>query len=276
MKQAQADYRSQNIGRRIEFSAPGAVISLVNDLECNGFAVATMEDFADGPEICLKRLSSSLGLGDPVVPALYRRENAEQYANLYHEVQRNPADQHPGFSTTDGQALHADGLADEIGKLKTSILYCVRAAHAGGETVIFNAVAAFDTLRESDAEAASALLDPCALERRATIPGVEASAIGPVFAIEPDGTVITRFTDNDTCAWNHSVGPAGSLGRGLEFLREAAQDPRYRTAVRLARGEALIFRNDRVSHGRTSYQDSPRHRRLLVRAVYGRPPRPES
>ncbi|MEV5685867.1 MULTISPECIES: TauD/TfdA family dioxygenase [unclassified Streptomyces] len=275
MKQAQADYRSQDIGRRIEFSAPGAAVSLVSDLERNGFSVAVMGDSEDGPETCLKRLSSSLGLGDPVVPSLYRRENAEQYASLYHEVQRNPADEHPGFSTTDGQALHADGLADEIGKLKTSILYCVRAAHTGGETVIFNAVAAFAALRTSDSEAASALLAPRALERRATIPGVEASAIGPVFAVEPDGSVITRFTDNDTCEWNHSVGSAGSLARGLEFLREAAQEPRYRTTVRLAPGEALIFRNDRVSHGRTAYQDSPRYPRLLVRAVYGRPPRPE-
>ncbi|MGW3715680.1 TauD/TfdA family dioxygenase [Streptomyces sp. NPDC005133] len=273
MRQLQADGRASGVGKRIDFAEPGAVDTLARHVDENGFAVAAMGD-QPGPEVALKRLAQTLGLGEPEIPSLYRRKDTEQYSVSYHNVQRAATEMHPGFSTTEGQAWHVDGLLDEIGKIRTTILYCVSPAHEGGETLFFNSVAAFRELQTCDSEAAAALLSPHALERRATIPGVEASAIGPVFSVLPDGSLLTRFTDNETCVWNPSAGSAGSLERGLNFLRRSAQDSRYRAAVRLESGEALVFRNDRLSHGRTAYTDSLSKRRHLVRAVYSRAPEP--
>ncbi|MDH6709084.1 alpha-ketoglutarate-dependent taurine dioxygenase [Kitasatospora sp. MAA19] len=273
MKQIQADYRKPDTRRRIDICGDGAVEEILEVLEENGFCVVGSDASADHPKAAIKGISSALGLGEPVIPDLYMVESARKYSSQYHEIQRSATDRHPGFSTTDGQAWHVDGLLDNLGRIRTSVLYCVRPADAGGETLIFNAVAAFHALLSVDSTAADALVAPTALERRATILGVEASTTGPVFSVEADGSFITRFTDNDTCAWGHAADPTGALECGLRFLRAAAEDPRYRTGVALGRGEALVFRNDRVSHGRTAYQDSADEPRHLVRALYELAPR---
>ncbi len=272
LKVFHARYDAPSVGRRIDHGAPDAFTTLLGDLEENGFGILAMGDGIESPETVLKDVAGTFGLGEPVTPILYRRENAGQYAHPYRSIRKDSNDTHPGFSTTEGQLWHVDGLLEQIGALRITILYCVRAAHTGGDTLIFNAVAAFDRLRAADPEAAAALTAPNALERRATLPGVDASTAGPVFAVQPDGGVINRFTDNDTCVWNRAAGTAADLDRGLEFLRAATRDPRYATHVTLGPGELLMFRNDWISHGRTAYQDTPDARRHLVRALYSRPP----
>lgn len=273
MKQLYVSYRAPGVGRRIKLTSAQGAASLVKEIAHSGFAIADLGAPDDDPARVISRLSGWLGLGEPQVPALYRLEGAAKYANLYQGIQGSADDGHPGFSTTTGQEWHVDGLLDDVGAIKTTVLYCVRPAYSGGATQIFNAIAAFEELRKLDLAAAEALMSPTALERRATIPGVDARATGPVFTIGSDQEVSTRFTDNDTCMWNYAAGSSGSLARGLEFLRKSAKDSRYLASIRLAAGEALIFRNDRVSHGRTSYQDHPKARRLLVRSLYSRAPR---
>jgi alpha-ketoglutarate-dependent taurine dioxygenase len=273
VKQLYVSYRAPDIGRRIDLTSADQAESLVDEISHAGFAVADLGVADNDPTAVIARVSDWLGLGEPQVPALYRLKAAAKYSSPYQGIQGDTTDGHPGFGTTAGQEWHVDGLLDDIGALKTTVLYCVQPAHSGGVTEIFNAVAAFQELRNVDLQAAEALLSPTALERRATIPGVDAKAIGPVFALEADGEVSTRFTDNDTCVWDYAAGSAGSLERALKFLRQSTKDARYRTSARLAAGEALIFRNDRVAHGRTPYQDEPKARRLLIRSIYSRAPR---
>jgi len=255
----------------VDFAGPDTADHLIQRLEQHGFVLA---EFAlpGPPDEHLAILAAALGLRDPYVPVLYRHAAAKNYSGSYNDIKTNQDDDHPGFSTTAGQDWHVDGLLDKIGKIKTTILYCVRDALRGGETLLFNSVAAFVELREADPAAAEALMSPDALKRTSTLPAVDLSYTGPAFAVDSSGGYITRYTDNDTCTWNFTAGAEGELGRALNFLRAASEDPRYQRAVRLGPGQALIFRNDRLSHGRRSYEDTPEASRHLIRALYAEAP----
>jgi alpha-ketoglutarate-dependent taurine dioxygenase len=271
VQQLQADFRDPGCVRPVDFTEHDAPDQLVHNLEGHGFSVVTMAE-PGSPNAAITSLSAALRLGDPYVPALYRYAETKDYSAPYTDIRSDTKGRHPGFSTTAGQAWHVDGLLDDIGDIKTTILYCVRAAHRGGDTLLFNSLAAFAELREKDPDAAEALLSPKALNRRSTIPAIDVDATGPVFSVDEKGDLITRYTDNETCTWNFSGDPLGGLRRALAFLRLASDNPRYRLAVRLAPGQALIFRNDRLSHGRQPYEDRPSARRHLVRALYANVP----
>lgn len=271
MRQLQADFRDPRCVQPVDFAGHDAPDQVVHNLDAHGFAVVAMAE-PGPPDAILASLSAALGLGDPYVPALYRYAETVDYSAPYSDIRSDPDNGHPGFSTTAGQVWHVDGLLDEIGEIKTTVLFCVRAAHRGGDTLLFNSVAAFAELRDKDPGAAEALLSPSALNRRSTLPNIDVNATGPVFSVDERGDLITRFTDNETCTWDFSVGPPGGLHRALAFLRAATDNPRYRLAVRLAPGQALVFRNDRLSHGRQPYEDRPDARRHLVRALYGNAP----
>jgi alpha-ketoglutarate-dependent taurine dioxygenase len=271
VQQLQADFRNPRYTQPVDFAEHDAPNQLVRFLEERGFAVVTMPK-PGSPDAILTSLSAALRLGSPYIPALYRYAETKDYSGSYTNIRSDTDDQHPGFSTTAGQAWHVDGLLDDIGDIKTTILYCVCAAHRGGETLLFNSIAAFAELHETDAAAAETLLSPEALNRRSTIPAIDVSATGPAFSADAAGDIITRYTDNETCRWNFSVGPPGGLHRALAFLRAASDNPRYRLAIRLTPGQALILRNDRLSHGRRPYEDRPNARRHLVRALYANVP----
>ncbi|MFD7617907.1 TauD/TfdA family dioxygenase [Streptomyces sp. NPDC059802] len=251
----------------MDFTEHDAPDQVARRLESRGFSMVTMAE-PGPPDAAITSLSAALRLGDPYIPALYRYAATKGYSDAYSNIRSDTKVRHPGFSTTAGQAWHVDGLLDDIGEVKTTILYCVRAAHRGGETLLFNSLAAFAELREKDPAAAEALLSPSALNRRSTIPAIDVNATGPVFSVDEKGDLITRYTDNETCTWNFSAGPPGGLRRALNFLRAASDNPRYRLAVRLTTGQALIFRNDRLSHGRQPYEDRPDAPRHLTRALY--------
>ncbi|MEU5212387.1 TauD/TfdA family dioxygenase [Streptomyces sp. NPDC020742] len=271
VQQLQADFSDPRCTHTVDFAEHDAPKQIVNILEERGFAVVTMPD-PGPPDAELMSLAAALQLGNPYIPALYRYAEAKDYSAAYSHIRSDTKDRHPGFSTTAGQAWHVDGLLDDIGDIRTTILYCIHAAHRGGETLLFNSLAAFAELRKTDPAAAEALLSPRALNRRSTLPAIDVSATGPVFAVDEAGNLLSRYTDNDTCTWNFSVGTPGGLRRALAFLRTASDNPRYRLAISLAPGEALIFRNDRLSHGRRPYEDRPDARRHLVRALYAKVP----
>lgn len=271
MRQLQADFSDPRCAQRVDFAEHGTPNQLVNILEERGFAVVTMAG-PEPPNVQLAALAAALRLGDPYVPALYRFAETKDYSAAYSDIRSDTKNQHPGFSTTAGQDWHVDGLLDDIGDIRTTVLCCVSAAHRGGETLLFNSLAAFAELRERDPAAAEALLSPRALNRRSTLPAIDVSTTGPVFTVDEAGNLATRYTDNDTCTWNFSAGPPGGLRRALAFLRTASDNPRYRLAVRLAAGESLVFRNDRLSHGRRPYEDRPEARRHLIRALYAKIP----
>lgn len=260
MKQLQADYRNQRARSSIDLAAPDSAEQAVAQMEEFGFAVMSQADNMT-PEVALIAIADTLHLGEPHVPETAHLENT---ASPYKHVM--------GYQEIEG--WHVDGLLEPVGGLRTTALYCVNAARTGGATALFNSLAAFAELRGSDESAAATLLAGDVLERRPLLHGggYGSGVTGPAFAVHADGTLSTRFSDNHTCRWNKSAGAPGDLDRALDFLRKATEQDQYRIAVRLAPGETLLFRNDRLAHDRTPYEDDPESPRLLVRALYRRSP----
>lgn len=281
MRMLTVDYRSPAAATPITVHADGAGLGeLSAKVEEYGFAIAAMA--AELPaQSALELLAERLGLGDPYIPALYRRpDTIDRYACRYVRIERDDSDPHPGFTTTSGQDMHVDGLLEEIGTIRTSALFCIRPAAVGGATVIFNAVKAFDELRSQDPTAAEVLTHPEVLVRRASLPDVDEARFGPAvrfspaFAVAGDGTITTRFSDGSNGQWQAPAGRKDDLKRALTFLRDAAEfDSRYRLPLVLRAGQCLLSRNDRVAHGREAYQDSPDSPRVLIRAVYTKAPK---
>jgi alpha-ketoglutarate-dependent taurine dioxygenase len=245
---------------------------IVEHLESFNFAVVDLSGAVGAVEQQMGQLADALSLGAPVIPVLYRSEEGKRYRTEFTPVQNDTQDAHPGFGASGGLDWHVDGLLDEIGEIRTTLLYCVSPAAEGGKTLLFNAGAAFALLHETDTEAAEALMSPLVLSRYATLRGTSGTYRGPAFIYEADGRIATRFTDNHHCIWHEDAHVDGSVKRALAFMREASADPEYSVGVHLEAGQVLVFCNDRISHGRTPYVDKPDRQRLLVRALYGLSP----
>jgi hypothetical protein len=245
-----------------------ALISEVND---RGYAVISMPVNTGDPFEAHRRIADSLGLPDACTPLLYRDPEvraAVGQVGPYNQIPRDTTSVEP-WSETPGQTFHVDGLLEPLGGIKTTVIHCLTQAHSGGATELYFVCDAFTEL-SSDAKAAQALLHPEALTRFATITEsapTRLRATGPAFGMV-DGTLLTRFSDGSTELWNTADNP--DLQRALDYLRGPAAE-KHRVKVRLAPGEMLIFRNDRVAHRGCGYTNGEQPRRL-TRSMYGAAP----
>ncbi|MET7869439.1 TauD/TfdA family dioxygenase [Streptomyces cyaneofuscatus] len=255
----------------VDASVESVRAPLRDQLASFGFVVAS---FPPGtkPEAAIGALARNLGLGELYVPVLYRFPEAKGFGGTLSNIEHDDAADHPGFATRSGQPWHVDGTLESIGAIRTSVLYCVRAAVSGGCTHLFNAVAAFRELQRSDPEAAQVLLDPFVLRRISTILSQAEWTDGPAFAECSDGSCVNRFSEGDTVRWSAPEGKEEELERALTFLRARAESGRYRVSVRLEAGQCLIFRNDQISHSREEYVDNPEVPRKLIRALFEQAP----
>lgn len=274
MKQFAVDYRQDDATRRLDVNSSGDMVAEVrNRLDTFGFAIARIGWTNDATD-ALNALAGWLHLGSPMVPEMYRLPGAEKFNSALAHVRKNAdGGNHPSFNLRSAQALHVDGVIDEFSSIPMTLLYCVRPAASGGRTILFNSLAAFNDLARRDPEAARTMRHPNVLRRMSTIPGISADRLGPAFRLHPDGTISTRYSDGATEQWTAPAGMKEAFTRAIEFFRTAGEtDNRYRTSVLLQAGECLVFRNDRLSHGRESYEDDERSPRHLVRALYSRVP----
>ncbi|MDQ1052010.1 TauD/TfdA family dioxygenase [Streptomyces sp. V4I2] len=246
---------------------------LVSEVNRRGYAVISTPVTAGDPFEAHKRVAQSLGLPDAYTPLLYRDtevRSAVGQVGPYNEIPRDSTSV-PPWSERPGQRFHVDGLLEPLGKIKTTVLHCLTQAHSGGETELFFSCDAFMDLSATHEEAAQSLLHPAALTRFATISEsapTRLRATGPAFG-RVDGALATRFSDGPTELWNTSENP--DLQRALDYLRGPALET-HRVQVRLAPGDMLIFRNDRLSHRGCAYQNGV-HPRRLTRSMYRSAPR---
>jgi hypothetical protein len=255
---------------------PAQAIHVLERYRRHGFAIVQAPMRGLGRQTLLD-LADSLDLGEPYLPPLYTLTGGQTPTIAQISAAHNAGtkdEQHPSFGRTDGQRLHSDGTLQDIGVVKATVLLCEAPAAEGGDTILFNSSAAFRDLAQTDLAAASALATPGTLVRTANINGSTDANAGPVFAVH-DGTIIGRYSVTDTDAWAEPAGVvATDLRRGIEFLATASQtDSRYFHQLRLAGGQAIVFDNTRISHGRTSYVDSAEHRRCMYRSLHLRHPR---
>ncbi|MEW2472028.1 TauD/TfdA family dioxygenase [Streptomyces sp. NPDC046994] len=249
---------------------------LIAEVTARGYAVISAPVIADDPFEAHRHVAQSLGLPDAYTPLLYKDpevRSAVGQVGPYNEIPRDTKSVQP-WSEVPGQLFHVDGLLEPLGGIKTTILHCLTQAHSGGETELFFSCDAFMELSATDRGAAQSLLDPAVLTRFATISESTPARLrvtGPAFGWV-DGNLATRFSDGPTELWNISENP--ELQRALDYLRGPALET-HRVQVRLAPGEMLIFRNDRVSHRGCAYQNGV-HPRRLTRSMYSSAPRDSS
>lgn len=262
------DFSAPEAARRISLTDDGAGAREVRrQIADFGFAIAGLRPDSDahGRVALVARV---LALGEPYVPRLYRMTGAA-YGTPLVDIRPTSSANHPSFSTGKAQPYHTDGLLEDLGTIKTTLLYCARPALSGGRTVVLNSCAIFTRLHEVDPEAADVLLRPHILGKRSTLPGVDAETVGPAFAYSADGALLTRFGDRGPETWHPRDGEADALDRARRFFEtEGREGSRHRLAVRLEPGDCLIFRNDLLSHGRESFTDDPGNPRHLVRGLY--------
>jgi hypothetical protein len=275
LKQLFVDYRDAAAACPVAVARSGRGVDELGDrLDTYGFAIAEMPGNLS-PQEAIDFLAESWSLGDPYVPALYRLPGAEQFNRPYADIRANDAGDHPGFAVRSAQEFHVDGTLDGPGDVPTVLMYCVRPAVRGGESLLLNSIGVFHALRETDPAAAAVLTRPTVLRRSSTLRGVEAHTDGPAFVVRDDGAIVNRYSDvPSTTTWIAPLGEEDALARALAFVRqEGSGDGRFRLSVRLQTGECLIVRNDRVSHARQSYEDSAAQPRQLLRATFGASPR---
>ncbi|MGW3087287.1 TauD/TfdA family dioxygenase [Streptomyces sp. NPDC001108] len=237
-------------------------------LERYGFAVVRGPSGAVSAEDAHRGMAAvraGLGLGEPYVPLLYRDRGAPPVT----EVTRKVDSDHPTFHTGAAQGWHTDGLLEDIGTIRTTLLYCVRPARVGGRTFLLNAGRVFAELRDRDPEAAEVLLRGTILGRRSTIPGAVREAVGPVFAALGDGHYATRYGEGRVERWYpRDAEEQRCLARALRYFKDRRDDPDVRIDLLLRAGQCLVFRNDVLAHGREHFTDDPRRPRLLLRSLH--------
>ncbi|WOD37772.1 TauD/TfdA family dioxygenase [Nodosilinea sp. E11] len=227
----------------------------------------------------IKTLESILCLGEPYIPCRYKGSNI---INLYSKGvniisshlngkminQPNTVIQTKlhAFTTASEQNLHVDGTLEAIGSIKTSILLCVNPAISGGESIIFNSVAAFVELAEQDMEAAISLLDCMCLKRENLDCGD--FAFGPAFLLR-NNDLFTRYSIDVTSSWNYDFKDCSHFKRACEYLKEKTKSgSSFLFEKRLLSGQGIIIANDKVSHGRKIYVDSSGQTRTFLRSIY--------
>lgn len=242
----------------------------------NGFAVLRLETDAPTPD-ALTAIASSLDLGEMFVPPLYNSDGKKGATvhRISAAVNAGTADaNHPSFGRTVGQPFHVDGTLQPVGYLKASLLVCENPAADGGDTTLFNTSGAIAQLAAVDEAAVRALATHGTLVRRANINGCDDANLGSVCTVQDGGLVCWYcVTDTDSFAVPDGASEV-DVHRGIGFLlHAAAPGSAHHLQFRLRAGEAIIFDNTRISHGRTPYRDSAESRRCLYRSLHLRHPR---
>ena len=131
----------------------------------------------------------------------------------------------------------------------------IRAAASGGESTMTDGFRIGAVLRESDPEAFRLLATwPLTFHRRLDGQGLDFRIRAPVFSLDVEGEIrAIRHLDR-------AIGPADvpdeivrPLYRALRKLQTLLFDPQNRVTIPVAGGEALLFDNRRVLHGRTGF-----------------------
>ena len=236
--------------------------SLLKKYKDAGFVV--FELLNDNPsQDALLSLAKQLVLGEPYVPYIYSTEK-----NIYDETGLNIIKVkdgiHRAFQTNNEQKIHCDGTVEVIGKIKTTILLCAKAASGGGETIIFNSVAAlYNLLRIENLEPIlSSLFNLNALKRVAAN-GAKEEYIGPAFTIR-SGEIISRFSLDNTCDWSYGFEKVKFLREAYSLLTEmiTLKSPFY-IETRLKENQGIIIANDKISHGRKGFIDNDPTREMI-------------
>jgi alpha-ketoglutarate-dependent taurine dioxygenase len=241
--------------------------SIVERYHRYGYAVVQARNDMD-PKAAILSLATQLRMGEPFVPPLYTKNGyrSEPLARISRES--GGAKSHPSFERATALPFHCDGTLQPIGMVKVAALFCASAAASGGETILFNAAAAFARLLDDDPDAALALANPGVLVRQANVNGSSECNRGPAFCVE-DSWLVSGYSVADTDRWDYEAAPdRAALARAVAYLSEASRPGSEHFLVfRLEAGQIIVMSNCRIAHGRLEYTDAAA-KRVLHRGLF--------
>ena len=247
--------------------------AILDEYYQRGFALFQLDFAGHDPAAVLHDFTQALNLGDPFVPSLYQFSNSTLYDERgISTLAPVHADEshHPVFGSTDPLELHTDGTLQQLGEVPTSVLFCVSPADCGGATTVFQAVQAFLELHDAHPALAAALLDERALTKHASVNGSREVCSGPVYGYR-DGELVTRYSVTDRDHWNDDE--VARLADAKNALADLAKwNTPYFHQITLGRGQGIILANDKVSHGRTGFSNSPHQTRRMLRVLFRHKP----
>lgn len=212
----------------------------------------------------LRRFAATFGLGD-----IEDHRSADADGIVAIEVTDQSGKR--GFIPYTNKPLnwHTDGYYNGPGdEIRAMILHCIRPARAGGENALLDPEILYIRLRDHDPALAAAMMHPEAM----TIPeSVEEDgrtrpiSTGPVFAIDADGKLTTRYTARArNVIWRADAATAAAVAF-IDNLLAKENEPLIIKHT-LAAGEGLISNN--VLHTRTAFANAAGAERLLLRGRY--------
>lgn len=142
------------------------------------------------------------------------------------------------------------------------LLHCLVNETSGGLSTLVDAIAVTDRMREVDPEGLQLLIDvPVRFTFRDDQTVLESRR--PVVAVDHDGAVTgLHYSPKLDHVPLMSVERTQAYQRARLLLSTLLADPEFEITFRLDAGEAMIFSNDRVLHGRTSYDTGEGRRHL--------------
>jgi gamma-butyrobetaine dioxygenase len=142
------------------------------------------------------------------------------------------------------------------------LLHCLVNQTTGGLSTLVDAVAVTDQLRADDPTGFE-LLSTVAVRFRFRDDDTDLVSQRPIVAVDHRGRVTgLHYSPRMDQVPLMSVADTRAYQRARRRLAQLLDDPAYRIMFRLEPGEAMVFSNDRVLHGRTEFDLNEGNRHL--------------
>ncbi len=163
---------------------------------------------------------------------------------------------------------HTDGYYNRPERrILGMMLHCAAPAHEGGANALLDHDILYLLLRDESPDHIRALMqeDAMSIPARMDENGVaRPQESGPVFSTLPGGQLHMRYTARTrSIAWKQDAATQAAVAAIDKLL---GQDLPWKFQHRLEAGMGLLCNN--VLHDRTSFVDTPEHKRIMYRARY--------
>ncbi len=194
--------------------------------------------------------------------------------NLIYEVKMNPnAVAHSAYSSTSrGEGCHTDGAFLEQPPFYVA-LACLQPSTAGGESILVDGKAVFNSIEAESSTLALRLLEKYHIDCSGQFDEIK-TRHEPIISFDEAGRIRVRYMRAYIESGEAKVQGAITAERieALDCLDRKILTPEFRTTFGMSRGQIVIFNNHRLFHGRTEFTESSEsiNKRLLLR-FYGQP-----
>lgn len=227
-------------------SSPADVAKVINEAWPHSLAVwvtglGARADVRDYYDQVVDVLGEVVDVGEDATAG---DRQAQRTGERWTQVRFDPSIPDAYRHSRNAQPLHTDG--SYIPGYPATLMACVSAAHEGGETTFLDGRALVEVLRSAAPELLDRLLATKVAHSRSGD-----SRVQPIVRLTDDGMPLLNW--NYYCVADDAPEQAKMLAKEFaEFLRGDAISAKT-VSVALQPGDAVVWKDDRVLHGRNSF-----------------------